>query len=216
MEPLFSRNETRNLNLRLLLGSICLRRNKTQIQIPSGEEVVIPIILSDDERTLYSRVLKDSKKAMDGSVSSRSLIKNFANLFATILKLTRICNHGTHQHISPLDSKQLANAPIESMVNVLTPGQNKACDFCDIHALEKRYSIDLTTCNTCLATLCDACIDKHDFLCGQYLESESYNFNPESTAQTSTGRISLPTYGYSTKLSTVAENIERNLQHTKR
>ncbi len=217
MEPLFSRNKTRNLNLQLLLSSICLRRNKAQIQIPSGEEEIIPVILSDDERSLYSQVLKDSKRAMDESVSSRSYIKKIAGLFATILKLRRLCNNGTYQHISPLDSMELVNTPIDSMVNELTPGQNRACGSCNVQVFDNGCSVNLTTCTICLATLCDACIHRHDFACGLYLESESYNSNSESPTRTSqTREPSLSTYGYSTKLFMVVENIERNLQQTKR
>jgi len=154
---------------------------------------------------------------MDESVSSKSFIKKFAGLFTTILKLRRLCNNGTHQHISPLDSMELANTPIESMVNELTPGQNRACGFCSVQVFDNGRSVNLTTCTICLASLCDACMHKHDFTCGLYLESESYNSNSESPTRTSqTSEPSLLTYGCSTKLFMVVENIERNLQQTKR
>lgn len=68
-EPLLREPEAGDLNLRLLLGSVCLRRTRALLDLPDAKEETFTTSLSTEEKALYSEIIEDSRRAIDDSIS---------------------------------------------------------------------------------------------------------------------------------------------------
>jgi SWI/SNF-related matrix-associated actin-dependent regulator of chromatin subfamily A3 len=95
-------------NLCFLLKSICLRRTKDYVLLPEPQETVHKIELSAEEKELYSRVGKHARELLDEAISHPEKLKTYAVVLQTIIRLRRICNHGT------MDQELLQNLPQQS------------------------------------------------------------------------------------------------------
>jgi SWI/SNF-related matrix-associated actin-dependent regulator of chromatin subfamily A3 len=92
---------------------------------------LVEVILQQEERALYNRVLAECARDIDEVVSSRAKIKKYGILFATIMKLRRLCNHGA------------SNPSLTTNLNAETgPGLDieQGCEFCS-GADEDRFEL---------------------------------------------------------------------------
>ena len=94
LEPLAKDGENGGFALRELLRTICLRRDSRLLQLPKPQFELVEVILQQEERSLYNGVLAQCARDLDEGVSSGAKIKKYGILFATIMKLRRLCNHG--------------------------------------------------------------------------------------------------------------------------
>ncbi|KAK4205536.1 SNF2 family N-terminal domain-containing protein [Triangularia verruculosa] len=100
LEPLRQDTSDRGYRLRCLLSAICLRRSDKLLNLPEPIFESISIPLHNDEKDVYKSILKQCERDIDMKVSSQAKIKRYAILFAAIMKLRRLCNHGTHPVVS--------------------------------------------------------------------------------------------------------------------
>ncbi|KAI0809903.1 P-loop containing nucleoside triphosphate hydrolase protein [Xylaria sp. FL0064] len=100
VEPLRVDSTDRYRNLRLLLRLICFRRTAALLSIPPHEAREVAVNLTDRELQLYEDTLSMCKREFEEIANMRSSKKKFCVLFATIMKLRRLCNHGTFQQSS--------------------------------------------------------------------------------------------------------------------
>ncbi|KAK0744746.1 SNF2 family N-terminal domain-containing protein [Apiosordaria backusii] len=126
LEPL--RRDTRGHQLRGLLSAICLRRSDKLLNLPDPILDQVSILLQTNERDAYNNVLKQCERDIDTQVSSQAKIKKFSILFASIMKLRRLCNHGTH----PVVSNKLLGADIAGGGYV-----DEGCSLCDGNGEDK-------------------------------------------------------------------------------
>ena len=217
MDPLFSDTDSRGQNLRLLLGSICLRRDKAHINIPTGDEHTVTVELSDDERALHSRLLKDYRELMDTLASKKSTIKRYATLFTTILQLRRLCNHGTFQNNPELVPGGMEDDLAQSDSPTSKDLDHQDCNFCDMKVSQSGGKQDITTCTLCSETLCLACMDGHESRCQSSLLASSWNAGLELPSQISVPKQpNLLPHGHSSKLLAVVVEIQACIGVAKR
>lgn len=76
-EPLLTQAETSDLNLRLLLGSVCLRRTRVLLDLPGAKEETFRSPLSAEEKVLYTEIIEKSRWAIDDSIGVWSLSSSF-------------------------------------------------------------------------------------------------------------------------------------------
>ncbi|KAH7117461.1 SNF2 family N-terminal domain-containing protein [Dactylonectria macrodidyma] len=120
LEPLSKDTPDRAVNLRALLHAICLRRNEKYLNLPEPLYEEIDIRLEGEERLVYDSILKKCARDIDEAVSTKAKIKKYHILFATIMKLRRLCNHGT------LSSAQISlSATFPSSAD-----GERDCDYC--------------------------------------------------------------------------------------
>lgn len=95
LAPLSKENSEGSKMLHVLLRGICLRRNEKYLELSEPQHQEIKLTLSTEEKTLYDGVLKRFQDDLDNLVSNQSKTKKYAILFTMIMKLRRLCNHGT-------------------------------------------------------------------------------------------------------------------------
>ena len=95
LEPLANGTENGGYKLRELLRTICLRRGVRLLGLPEPQFEPVEVALQQEERALYDIVVAQCTRDIDKAVSSRARIKKYGILFTAIMKLRRLCNHGT-------------------------------------------------------------------------------------------------------------------------
>ncbi|KAH9212630.1 SNF2 family N-terminal domain-containing protein [Leptodontidium sp. 2 PMI_412] len=95
LDPLSKDNLERVKTLHVLLRGICLRRDQKYLQLPEPCYQEAKLTLSREERKLYDEVLKRLHDDPDNIVSNQSKTRKYAILFTMVMKLRRLCNHGT-------------------------------------------------------------------------------------------------------------------------
>ncbi|RYP45905.1 hypothetical protein DL768_007809 [Monosporascus sp. mg162] len=77
------------------MRSVCLRRGDSYLKLDAPQYEEVTVELQTDERKLYNDVLQRRLRDIDNAVSTGASIKKYSILFTAILKLRRLCNHGT-------------------------------------------------------------------------------------------------------------------------
>ena len=96
LEPLATDTSDRTLGLKALLHTVCLRRSESLLDLPTPQAEEIRIALPPEERFLYNDVLRRCAIEIDDALSSGVKIKSYSYLFTAIMRLRRLCNHGTY------------------------------------------------------------------------------------------------------------------------
>ncbi|RYP59359.1 hypothetical protein DL769_008578 [Monosporascus sp. CRB-8-3] len=95
VKPLGEDKHDRAANLRALMRSVCLRRGDSYLKLDAPQYKEVTVELQPDERKLYNDVLQRCLRDIDNAISTDASIKKYSILFTAILKLRRLCNHGT-------------------------------------------------------------------------------------------------------------------------
>ncbi|KAI0376819.1 SNF2 family N-terminal domain-containing protein [Hypomontagnella monticulosa] len=206
IDPLRAESDDSFCNLRLLLRVICLRRTDACLDLPPLVTKVVPITLSQDESTQYHRILEDCKSEFDRQVCAMSELKNYNILFATIMRLRRLCNHGT------LSLQQGEGA---SLARTRTPycqdnteaqvQESDVCEFCSPTEQDIDSLLDgQQECPLCGRSLVNPTIATDEGAAENFEPTQELNGGPP-TPETSWTSQTLS--GFSSKLLAVAQNI---------
>lgn len=226
VEPLRSDSHDSFRNLRLLLRITCLRRNAAYLHLPPAETEEVSITLTPEETVVYKRILADCQAEFDRMVSTNSEIKKYNVLFATIMKLRRLCNHGTLQAATPSCSTPFGKRRRSRKQQISTDGE-LCCEFCggeDEDTATLLDSLDMCPeCSRCLGS-------QEPSLSQPPMNGSSPDSPPSSLAPwASASRSSTPQSlsimspnssfglqaGYSSKLVAVTDNIQKSLNDSK-
>ncbi|RYP62194.1 hypothetical protein DL771_009826 [Monosporascus sp. 5C6A] len=129
VEPLRMNSHDSFRNLQLLLRVICLRRNAGYLHLPPAETEEVLISLTSEETAVYDGILADCQAEFDKIVSGKSEIRKYNVLFITIMKLRRLCNHGTFQAATPT-YPTLSRKARKSKKQQMSTDAELSCDFC--------------------------------------------------------------------------------------
>ncbi|KAK4466315.1 SNF2 family N-terminal domain-containing protein [Cladorrhinum samala] len=127
LEPLKHEGENRSLRLKSLLGAICLRRGEKLLNLPQPQFEQLSVTLGEQERKLYNEILRECARDMDENISSRESIKKFGLLFAAIMKLRRLCNHGV---LAPHFNPSGRDITAQDVQNGDAEVEETGCDLC--------------------------------------------------------------------------------------
>jgi SWI/SNF-related matrix-associated actin-dependent regulator of chromatin subfamily A3 len=241
IEPLLTGAPNSAENLRLLLGSVCLRRTKRHLKLSEAIFETVPLNLSTEEQILYSEILEMSKRALDDSICSKSKIKRYSCMFTAIIHLRMLCNLGTFYKTSTPNSSSLGTASMDKSPTVLPMEDEATCEVCssDVETPDLMRRISLGS--WCLHLLCSVCLAEHEYdypqdedgrksqcrLCNgsnqpmdlyptPHYQSVMLGDSALSEDMPPPGSASSMDTGHSTKLTAVLKNIEDNIQGSKR
>jgi uncharacterized Zn-finger protein len=109
-------------NLRLLLGSICLRRQQS---FPSSVEVIRPMF-SDDERKNYRTLAVVCNQALLAAVNSKNSKASHQNVLEKLLRLREFCDG--------INSNDTNNP--EHVFSLLRQSGETCCYYCSVEILD--------------------------------------------------------------------------------
>jgi hypothetical protein len=187
----------------------------------------VTLSLSPMERSIYDKILGNTKKELDMLASTSSSIQKYAKLFTLILRLRMFCDqgrfcNGLSSRPCPVDMPQ-AWCPTEFEL-----GDDLGCDFC-----RNEESLDLIKDRA----FCPSCSRVLPYLNSQGPGSMSESLpplklcSPQSSYPSNESRGVIRTLArpqqsvleadmsakeYPTKLSAVAKNLRENIVHSKR
>ncbi len=122
LEPLAKDRENGGRGLRELLRTICLRRDARLLELPEPRFEIVEVTLQQEERALYNRVVAQCARDIDEIVSSCAKIKKYGIMFATIMKLRRLCNHGASTTLVAANSAFRTEPGLDN---------EQGCEFCN-------------------------------------------------------------------------------------
>ena len=87
--------------LQVLIDSICLRRTKTDkkpdgspiVDLPTKTFIMRDVEFTEDEAIIYRQTLKDAQAIVRRYLRRGELLKNYAHVFALMMRLRQICCH---------------------------------------------------------------------------------------------------------------------------
>ena len=222
LEPVLTDPEAGQRGLRLLLRSMCLRRTRVLLDIPTAKDETFTLTLSAEERTVYSRIIEDTRRKIDDCISCTSIAKAYSSIFHTILRLRLLCNQGTHRL---LDSKsEDTNGLFEAGY---VEGGKLACQYCSCEIIVADAQNDISpgaSPQSSLHLLCPACLSPADLekagnqkrpttSRGAKLFKMTDIGSPRSNGEDRVSSASLrPTFspqGHSSKISALVSNLQR-------
>ncbi|KAF3182653.1 hypothetical protein TWF788_005967 [Orbilia oligospora] len=213
IDPLRTDSETSLVNLQYLLRIICLRRGSSLLELPPLEMKTVPVALCAEEQAKYESILTDCQNEFDKLVCMDQKSKTCV-LFATMMKLRRLCNHGT----VPLIANSSRSAAVSPGREVPT---SDGCQLCTINGSDTQAMLnELEGCQECGRLLNIDTIPNLGVV-SEYNPVVSANLCPPDS---DFGMLSLPTSeqffpagtqylaepGYSSKLSAVISNIKES------
>ena len=84
-------------NLRLLLGSTCLRRSISSLEL-GVTEVLEPLDFSHAEKEKYNELAISSRRSIDAAISGRQKAHGNRAMLTSLLRLRIFCNTGLSSH----------------------------------------------------------------------------------------------------------------------
>jgi SNF2 family DNA or RNA helicase len=213
LQPLSKDTLDRAVNLRALLHAICLRRKEKYLNLPEPFYKEISIELKDEERIAYSSILKKCEREIDELVSTQAKSRKKYNiLFAAMMRLRRLCNHGTLSISAqiPLSPTLTSDAEDESL-----------CNFCGSNDEDVLALLSMSEfCKECGRNLSKRSLASKS----KSLDSESGSSTPSCAGYPKIYRPSPQSFlipgnsfpGSSTKLLAVVENLMKSPSGSKR
>jgi SWI/SNF-related matrix-associated actin-dependent regulator of chromatin subfamily A3 len=225
--------------LRLLLKSLCLRRTNKILQLSEPITRLHQLNLAGAEDAAYANIGETYRQEIDRAVSGRKTAEAYSGILQALLRLRLLCNHGTYERLSQKLSSPFPSDPEEALA-FLQQSDDARCAYCscDVTVVGKPNDPQSAEFTVCSHLLCSECLPQYEAdlkettvgkkaqcpLCENVIVG---SFIP---ANEKTGRKKAPVWpissepltsfdlngGYSTKLSALLQDIERQEESEKR
>lgn len=217
LSPMRAGNPNAFRNLKLLLHSICLRRNSQLLDLEPVKLETVTVALSIEERECYQTIQLHCQREFDKITSQQSQLKRYTVLFSTIRQLQRLCSNGQQQAPSATAAPGRKGTP-KGKKGTKTSFEME-CDCC---GNEDAVSLldGLSVCPECSRPLVT---ERNPFIVESPTPTHlSPGFAPTKTPSRSPSPLSgesPPSASFrasSSKLNAVADNIEQHKNEGKR
>ncbi|KAI9644158.1 hypothetical protein NHQ30_007511 [Ciborinia camelliae] len=163
INPLLKEKDEGTHNLRALMDSICLRRTKKLLNLPSVEDVYRSVHFSVEEKLLYNSTRQEEIRAMKQQDSQARNKKGYYGIFQLQLQLRRLCNHGTFLKKGSSISKTDSQFDPEQALGLLQEKNISRCHYCEVEITGLDPGV---TCRgrftNCGHLLCFGCISRYE------------------------------------------------------
>ncbi|TGO72033.1 hypothetical protein BELL_0500g00090 [Botrytis elliptica] len=132
INPLLKEKDEGAANLRTLLDSICLRRTKKLLNLPSVVEIYRPVHFSFEEKSLYDSTRREEIQAVKQQDSQGRNQKGYFGIFQLQLQLRRLCNHGTFLKRCSSISQTDTHFDPEQALGLLQERNESRCHCCNV------------------------------------------------------------------------------------
>lgn len=147
-------------NLRILLGAICLRRNKSILSFPSAVECVHKVEFSATETEAYHQLRNASREAIDLAVSGHRSRETHQTILEALLRMRIFCNNGDFLKVEHTD---LRTEP-EELGSLLQQMGEAVCNYCmcDVLSFGQTRDSGSGVVTKCRSVLCSDCISRYE------------------------------------------------------
>ncbi|KAH6845784.1 SNF2 family N-terminal domain-containing protein [Chaetomium sp. MPI-CAGE-AT-0009] len=130
-------------NLRVLLGSICLRRKRELVGIPDPTPQVRLLKFSPSEQEEYDNIQLQCRREIDMAVSGQGNKQVKSTVLRSLLKLRLFCNNGTPTRGSGPDSRGTIMDADETL-SYLQQNDEADCAYCfrPVHSISDARDTD--------------------------------------------------------------------------
>ena len=212
-------------NLRLLLGSICLRRPKDILCLFGLTVEERRPKFSALERQEYNDLLRKGRVALDLALSGHNSKETHQKVIEALLRLRLYCNNG----LSPgKDSPSSSSLDSEDVLSFLQQSGEVICKYCscDILSLDVVENSDFVHMTECRLLICGECILQYQqelkksrkngeqlcpFCSGKNCKDNLFRKDSKVRERELAAREVYPS-----KLLTLLDDIQRNPLHEKR
>ena len=155
------RREVATKNLTLLLESLCLRRSRDLLHLPTPQLRIRTVKFSPEEREQYEQTKKIMNRALRQKVGE-SYSKSIFGMFQVQLQLRILCNHGTYQRPFSWAKRSLLDEREDALCSIGGDGEVH-CSACR-QSLPVLGSNDLyrTYRGSCAHVVCRECLDQKE------------------------------------------------------
>jgi SWI/SNF-related matrix-associated actin-dependent regulator of chromatin subfamily A3 len=157
-----SRNrDVASKHLGRLIDSVCLRRSRGLLNLPSQNEYLRPLELSNAERAQYEKTKRQMSRRLQQGPIAESKDNTFGQ-FHVQLQLRILCNHGTFQNPFSWMHRDL-QAEREDLFYLRSGqrGKNMKCSLCkQFMPYLSTNQIYRTFTRDCAHVLCDQCLEE--------------------------------------------------------
>jgi SWI/SNF-related matrix-associated actin-dependent regulator of chromatin subfamily A3 len=204
-------------NLRLLLGSICLRRNKSLLPFSQPVECIEEVKFSHGERQAYHRLGSTWREAIDLAVSGHKSKEAHQTVLEALLRMRIYCNNGD---FFGDDSADTWTEP-EELGSLLQQRGETVCHYCSCDVLSFGNVADSSSgvITVCHCVVCGDCV-------GRYEEEtrkecvcpicKALHTLPTKTPSGGARQYILKNRVFPSKLKMLCEDIERHKPESKR
>jgi SWI/SNF-related matrix-associated actin-dependent regulator of chromatin subfamily A3 len=143
-------------NLKALLKACCLRRTQAKLDLPETCIRTIGVEPTEAETALFNKILIECREEFDIMAGREAGSKKSNVLFSAIMKLRRVCNHGTIEVKASNEKKsKYLTVPKKKRNNSRSASAEPACEFCSKELLEDDLFGALDSCPLCSRILSD-------------------------------------------------------------
>ena len=204
-------------SLRLLLGAICLRRNKAILPVPQSDEHVYNIEFSWREREQYERLAYSWREALDLAVSGHKPKDAHQTVLEALLRMRIFCNNGDffgNGHASLLTDP-------DEMGSILQQSDKVGCRYCSCDVLSFGHADDSSSgfVTACHFAVCGGCLVAYREFVRKYGSCPICNVRHQSQSPVRSQYArseSQKIYQFPPKLITLCEDIGRHRNESKR
>lgn len=220
------RRELATKNLTLLLESLCLRRSRDLLHLPTPHHRVRILKFSPEEREQYEQTKKFMNRALRQKVSE-SYSKSIFGMFQVQLQLRILCNHGTYQQLFSWTKRSLLDEREDALCSIGGDGE--------VHCSACRQSLPILGSNnlyrtykgSCAHVICRECLNQDEKICDVAFDTNTEcplcavsGVHTSVTRPEALGRDQNDSYlrqeGHSTKMVALISDIQEDLWQTKR
>ena len=161
--PSTSDSRERFKNLRLLLGSICLRRTRELLGLPDPKPQLRQLEFSPSERHEYEEIHQQCRRKIDMAVSGHGKGKLNSTVLESLLKLRLFCNNGTPRRDTGTVSPGNGMDPDE-VLSYLQQSNEADCSYCfrPVYSISDARDTDGgLLVPGCLHLVCRSCIPQY-------------------------------------------------------
>lgn len=161
-------------NIRVLLDSICLRRTKKLLNLPTTTYQDRYIDFTAAEKAFYTEIQATLITAIKMHDSSARSSKNYFGVFQLQLQLRRLCNHGTYQKELSKSLQHDIEFDPEEAFELLRKTRKAKCTYCNVSIASVECFTDKMTgkLTICGHLLCSNCIPAYSASLGLISDTE--------------------------------------------
>lgn len=204
-------------NLRLLLGSICLRRNKSLLPFSQAVECIREVKFCHSERQAYHRLGHTWREAIDLAVSGHRSKEAHQTVLEALLRMRIYCNNGDFLG----DDRADTWTEPEELGSLLQQRGETVCHYCscDVLSFGNIGGSSSGVITVCHRVVCGDCVGRYEEETRKIGVCPMCKVLHTLPTETPNGgaRQNMPkNRAFPSKLKTLCEDIERHKSESKR